>query len=92
MHPIKTVAAIAALSMLALPGCSSVVNQGGDTTCKTFLTQDDDKQNDAITAMLKDRGDDDPSGAKVSVARAAVSGYCQTMGNEDSKISEAPQP
>ena len=78
------------VSTAILTGCSSVVNQGGDTTCKTYLTQDDSHQNDEVTKMLKDESKNEPSSIQVSASRAAVAAYCKTLGNEKSKISEAP--
>lgn len=81
---------VAAISTTVLAGCSSMVNQGGDTPCKTYLTQDDSHQNDAVTKMLKDDNKGDPSGLQISASRAAVVTYCKTVGNENSKISEAP--
>lgn len=82
---------VAALVCTAiLTGCSDVINQGGDTTCKTYLTQDDSHQNDEVTKMLKDESKAEPSGIQVSASRAAVATYCKTLGNEKSKIREAP--
>ncbi|MBA0045130.1 hypothetical protein [Mycobacteroides sp. LB1] len=82
-----TVGTIAAIS---LAGCSSVINQGGDTTCKEFLTQDEGTQNEAVTKMLKDENQQDPSGLQTMAARNSSTVYCKTLGNENSKIKEAP--
>lgn len=78
--------------MFAVVGCSgsTVINEGGDTTCKTFLAQDEGKQNDEITKMLNDEGKKDPAELEISGARTAAVTYCKTVGNENSKISDAP--
>ena len=43
-----------AVAMLLFSGCSAsqVINTGGDTRCKDFITQDQQKQNDEISKML----------------------------------------
>lgn len=63
---------------------------GGDTTCKEFLTQDDNAQNDAVTKMLKDENQQEPSGLQTTAAKNSAMAYCKTLGNEKSKIKEAP--
>ena len=88
-----TAAPIAAATCIAatvLAGCSGVINQGGDTTCKDFLTQDDGQQNAAVTKMLKDESKSDPPALRVSAASAAALAFCKTVGSEKSKISDAP--
>jgi acid stress chaperone HdeA len=81
-----------AIGMLLFSGCaaSEVVNTGGDTKCKDFNTQDEKKQNDEISKMLKDKSGAEPNGAEISTTRLSALIYCQTFGNQDSKISEAP--
>lgn len=72
-------------------GCSSTIgNKGGDTTCKEFTAADEKTQNETITKMLTDQGKNEPSNLELSATRAAVSGYCQTLGTPDTKISQAP--
>lgn len=75
---------------ISLAGCSSVINQGGDTTCKEYLTQDEATQNEAVIKMLKDENQQDPSGLQSTAARNSALAYCKTLGNENSKIKEAP--
>lgn len=75
---------------LALTGCSKVINEGGDTTCKTFLSQDDQKQTDVITKMLKDEGKKDPAQLEISAARTSATTYCKTLASDNSKIKDAP--
>ena len=78
---------------LFIGGCSTVsqvVNTGGDTKCKDFVSQDEKMQNDEITKMLKDRGKENATSLEISANRTSVSAYCKTIGTPDSKISEAP--
>jgi len=89
----KFVAAAAiGLGMLVSSGCSAsqVMNTGGDTKCKDFLDQDEKKQDDELSKMLKDKSGAEPSNLEISATRVSVSTYCKTVGTDDSKISEAP--
>jgi acid stress chaperone HdeA len=81
-----------AMAMLLFSGCSAseVINTGGDTKCKDFKTQDEKKQNQEISKMLKDKSGAEPNNVEISATRASVTIYCQTVGTPDSKISEAP--
>ena len=45
------------------------VNTGGDTKCKDFLTQDEKKQNDEISKMLKDKSGQEPTNLDGSTPR-----------------------
>ena len=89
--PAAITIAIAAGAIL-FSGCSasSVINTGGDTQCKDFTTQDEKKQNDEISKMLKDKSGAQPTNLEISATRLSVATYCQTIGKPDSKISEAP--
>lgn len=80
------------LAVLLSSGCSAsqVINTGGDTRCKDFVEQDQQKQDDEVTKMLKDKSGADPSNLEISATRLSVSTYCKTLGTPDSKISEAP--
>ncbi|KLO25997.1 hypothetical protein ABW16_21155 [Mycolicibacter heraklionensis] len=89
----KNVAFVAvALGVLISSGCSAsqVINTGGDTKCKDFVDQDEKKQDDEITKMLKDQSGAEPSNLEISATRLSVSTYCKTLGKPESKISEAP--
>lgn len=89
----KPIAAVAiAIAALLFSGCSAsqIVNTGGDTKCKDFTTQDEKKQNEEISKMLKDKSGTDPSGIELTATRLSATTYCQTIGKPDSKISEAP--
>jgi acid stress chaperone HdeA len=78
-------------SVALLSGCSSgVINQGGDTKCKDFLTAEEKDQNESVSKMLKDENGTDPSNLEISATRLAAQGYCQVLGNEDTMIKEAP--
>ena len=88
----QTSAALIALAVLLTGACSAsqFINTGGDTKCKDFITQDQKKQNDEISKMLKDKSGTDPTNAEISATRISALGYCQIMGKPDTKISEAP--
>lgn len=89
----KSIAFVAiALGMLLSSGCSAsqVINTGGDTKCQEFVDQDQKKQDDEVTKMLKDQSGSEPSNLEISATRLSVSTYCKTLGKPDSKISEAP--
>jgi acid stress chaperone HdeA len=90
MKPIAP--ATIALAVLLFSGCSAtqVINTGGDTKCKDFTAQDEKKQNEEIRKMLKDRSGTEPNNAGITTTRLSALIYCQTFGNQDSKISEAP--
>jgi acid stress chaperone HdeA len=91
LTPGATAIAVAAVGIL-FSGCSasSVINTGGDTQCKDFTTQDQKKQNDEITKMLKDKSGTDPTNLQIDATRLSAQTWCQTLGKPDSKISEAP--
>ncbi len=85
-------AATFAIAVLLSSACSAsqIVNTGGDTKCKDFTSQDEKKQNDEVSKMLKDKNSTDPSNAEISATRLSALTYCQTLGKPDTKISEAP--
>jgi len=86
------VAAITAVSAILLSGCSAsqIINTGGDTKCKDFTTQDEKKQNEEVSKMLKDKSGAEPTSIEISATRLSAATWCQTLGQPDSKISEAP--
>jgi acid stress chaperone HdeA len=85
-------AAAIAIAALLFSACSAsqIINTGGDTKCKDFTSQDEKKQNDEVTKMLKDKGGSEPSNLQVTATRLSAATYCQTVGKPDTKISEAP--
>jgi acid stress chaperone HdeA len=87
-----TAPAAIAIAALLFSGCSvsQVINTGGDTKCKDFTTQDEKKQNDEVSKMLKDKSGTDPANLEITATRLSAATYCQTIGKPDSKISEAP--
>ena len=84
--------ALAAIAAVLIGGCSAsqIINTGGDTKCKDFTTQDEKKQSDEVSKMLKDKSGADPSNLEITATRLSAATYCQTLGKPDSKISEAP--
>jgi acid stress chaperone HdeA len=85
---VATVAVAALLSGAC--SASQVINTGGDTKCKDFTTQDEKKQSDEVSKMLKDKSGADPTSMEISATRLSATTWCQTLGKPDSKISEAP--
>jgi acid stress chaperone HdeA len=85
-------AAAIAIAALSIGGCSAstIVNTGGSTKCKDFVTQDEQKQDSEITKMLKDKNGADPSTIELNVSRRSALMYCQTIGAPDNPISNAP--
>ena len=88
----RTGAAAVAIAALLLSGCSAsqIINTGGDTKCKDFTAQDEKKQDQEISKMLKDKSGAEPGNLEITATRVSASAYCQTIGKPDSKISEAP--
>jgi acid stress chaperone HdeA len=85
---VATIAVAALMSGACSP--SQVINTGGDTKCKDFTSQDEKKQNDEVSKMLKDKSGSDPTNVEISATRLSAMTYCQTVGKPDTKISEAP--
>ncbi len=85
-------AASIAIAVLLSSACSAsqIINTGGDTKCKDFTSQDEKKQNDEVSKMLKDKSGTDPTNIQITATRSSALIYCQTLGKPDSKISEAP--
>jgi acid stress chaperone HdeA len=81
-----------AVGALLVSGCSpsQFLNTGGDTKCKDFITQDQRKQNQEVTKMLKDNSGIEPTNLEVAASRLSASTYCQTLGKPDTTISQAP--
>lgn len=80
-----------AAAVFGLSGCSAVdtlTNKGGDTTCKEFNAQDDEKQNSEVAAMLKKNDGKEASNLEVTATRVLVQAFCKTLGKDSSKISE----
>jgi acid stress chaperone HdeA len=74
-----------------LTGCSTaLLNQGGETKCKDFTSADESRQKEVINKMIKDQRGTDPMALELNGTRLAVLTYCQTIGKQDSRISEAP--
>jgi acid stress chaperone HdeA len=90
MKPIAPAAIV--IAMLVFSGCSAsqIINTGGDTKCKDFVTQDEKKQNEEVSKMLKDKSGADSNNLEISATRFSASTYCQSVGKPESKISEAP--
>jgi acid stress chaperone HdeA len=81
-----------AITMTLFSGCSasSVINTGGDTKCKDFISHDEKKQSDEVSKSLKDKSGADPSPLQITSTRLSATTYCQTVGQGDTTISQAP--
>lgn len=86
------VPAMIVVATLMFSGCSAskIINTGGDTKCKDFTTQDEKKQSEEVSKMLKDKSGAEPSSIEITATRLSAQTWCQTLGKPDSKISEAP--
>jgi acid stress chaperone HdeA len=82
------VVTVFASAALVVSGCSSVLNKGGDTTCKEFNGQDQEKQKSEVAAMLKKQKGQEPSNLEITATRVSVEVYCKTLGKDSSKISD----
>jgi acid stress chaperone HdeA len=80
------------IAALLFSGCSAsqLLNTGGNTQCKDFTAQDEKKQDQEVSKMLKDKSGTDPSNLEITATRLSAATYCQTVGKPDSKISQAP--
>jgi acid stress chaperone HdeA len=70
-------------------GCGAKV-EGGDTSCKDYMSANDADQQTAVSKMLKDEKGTDAAQLEVTGTKLSVQTFCQTAGKEDSKIKEAP--
>ncbi|MGN6335456.1 hypothetical protein, partial [Mycobacterium sp.] len=70
-------AATIAISVLLFSACSAsqIINTGGDTKCKDFTSQDEKKQNQEVSKMLKDKSGTDPTDVEISATRLSVTTY-----------------
>ena len=68
----SVLAASAAAAVISGCSASEIVNTGGDTKCKDFLTQDEKKQNDEVSKMLKDSSGQDPTNLEITATKASV--------------------
>jgi acid stress chaperone HdeA len=82
------VATVFAAAALVLSGCSSITNKGGDTTCKEFNSQDEDKQKSEVAAMLKKKKGEEPSNLEITATRVSAEAFCKTLGKDSSKIKD----
>jgi acid stress chaperone HdeA len=82
------VVTVFASATLFVSGCASVLNKGGDTTCKEFNGQDQKKQESEVAAMLKKKKGEEPSNLEITATRVSVEAFCKTLGKDSSKISE----
>ncbi len=88
----QTPLALIAAAALLFSACSAsqVINTGGDTKCRDFTTQDENKQGEEVSKMLKDKSGADPSNIQIAATRLSAMTYCRTVGKPNTKISEAP--
>ena len=80
--------AVAASAMVFIGGCSGASNDGGDTTCKTFLAMRVNDRDATVAKMFKEREGRNASTGDIEAKRAVLVGLCQPADKQDSKISE----
>lgn len=85
--------ALAAVTLL-LTGCSDIqraLNQGGDTTCRDYVKQDQDGKRMTITKFIKQQTNDDhePAGTAVDATMIQVDLLCGVQVNQDTPIKKA---
>ena len=80
-----TVPIAIAIAALLFSGCSvsQVINTSGDPKCKDFIAQDEKKQTEEVSKMLKDKSGAEPTTAEISTTRLSAVTYCQTVGKPD---------
>lgn len=81
-------------TVLALTGCTEVeqaLNQGGDTPCRDYVEQDQDKKRTTITKFVKEQTGDDqePSGTSIDATMVSVDMLCGAQANADTPIKNA---
>jgi acid stress chaperone HdeA len=69
-----TALAAIAIATTLFSGCSasSVINTGGDTKCKDFISHDETKQSDEVSKMVKDKSGADPSPLQITSTRLSA--------------------
>ena len=80
--------AVAVSAMVLISGCSGASNDGGDTTCKSFLAMRVDDRDAAVAKMLKEREARNASTGEVDDKRTILMGLCQPADKQSSKISD----
>ncbi|MDO4241270.1 MAG: hypothetical protein Q4C71_01910 [Microbacteriaceae bacterium] len=84
----KIFACVGATALLfCAAGCSG--SKGSNTACGDFKKMSKDDQKKVVTDMLKEKGDSEPGGLKVTASHTAVKAYCSTVGGEKDKIGNA---
>ncbi|MBJ8345366.1 hypothetical protein [Antrihabitans sp. YC2-6] len=95
MHVITRSAAVGVvIAAFLLAGCSDIekaLNEGGDTPCKEFVKQDQNKQRQTITKAIKEQSgnDNEPMGVVVDAGIVSVNLLCQVQTNQDVPIKQA---
>ena len=77
-----------AVTAFGLGACATHTEKGGDTTCKQFNAADDDKQNEAVSAMLQQKYGKEASHLEIAATKLGVQAFCKTIATDSSKISE----
>jgi len=90
---LRTGLGVAAVALL-LAGCSDIqraLNQGGDTTCRDYVKQDQDGKRMTITKFIKQQTNDDhePAGTAVDATMIQVDLLCGVQVNQDTPIKKA---
>ncbi len=82
------IAAVVAIAMVLITGCSGASNSGGDTTCQDFLAMRDSDKDAAVARMLKAREGHNASTGDVEDKRRVLVGLCRPADKQGSKIND----
>ncbi|MEU0544911.1 hypothetical protein [Nocardia sp. NPDC005978] len=87
-------AAAALFAVTVLSGCTEVeraLNQGGDTKCSEYLSQQPDSQRITVTKFIKQQtgNDNEPTGTSVDFTMSTVQALCQVQANSETPIKKA---
>ncbi|MGN2639179.1 hypothetical protein ACWEKT_16085 [Nocardia takedensis] len=85
---------VAVAAAIALTGCTDIeraLNQGGDTPCSEYITQDPDTKRTTITKFVKQRtgNDAEPAGTVVDATIVTVDVMCGAQLNRETPIKNA---
>lgn len=85
-------AVVGAVTLLMVSGCDGIdkaLNDGGDTTCGTYLAMDDHDKQVTITKYLQQvTGKDQVADGAVKFATAGIGGLCSLPGKSDVHIKD----
>jgi acid stress chaperone HdeA len=88
MTRLSVAVAVTASAVVLISGCSGASNDGGDTTCKSFLAMRVNDRDAAVAKMLKEREARNASTGDIDDKRTILMGLCQPADKQGSQISD----